>query len=245
MSESSHGVRLMWGGADAGPPTLVCFPCAGGTAASFRPLVGAIGQRARVVAIDPPGHGFNTGTKSLERIEAMVEAYDAVLAQSIDGPYYFLGHSLGGLVAWMLAKRLEGDPARAPRATVICTLRGPRKVVDQSWSTVDDDTLIEKLDGIGGVPDAFRDNLEDFKEWLPPVRADFAALESFRGEGLEPLKLPLHVVGARDDTYVEPSRLLEWLNYGVDATVTHFDGGHFFVQDSPAALARWLNELMG
>ena len=244
MTDAAGGVRLMWGGAKEGPPTLVCFPCAGGTAAAFRPLIGALGDGAQVVAIEPPGHGFNTQSPPLDRIEKMVDVYDRVLRESVPGPYYFFGHSLGGLVSWLLAKRLEGDPARAPKAAIICTVRGPTKIVDSAWSKEDDDTLISRLDGIGGVPEAFRENLEDFKEWLPPVRADFAALEAFRGEDLEPLSVPLHIVGAKGDAYVDDARLREWLEYGVASQIRYFDGGHFFVQEQPGPLAEWLATLL-
>jgi len=229
FEDAEHGVRLMFAGDESGAPTLVFLPCAGGSASSFRPLIGRLPASWRAVAIDPPGHGFNRGVL-YDRIEDMARIYGEVLAPRLVGRrYYLVGHSLGGIVGFLLARQLEQRGPR-PEGLFVLAARGPRQVVDEHWSLLDDDSLIRKMDAIGGIPEVFRDALEDFKAYLPPVRADFRALERFVLHDPMPLSTRMWVVATNADRFVATSRAREWIEYGLDASFHVLEGGHFFVQ---------------
>lgn len=234
----------MCGGAEAGSPTVVFLPPAGGAASVFRPLIGHLPDSWRIVAVDPPGHGFNRGTL-LDRVEDMVDAYDQALEPMLTGAYHLVGQSLGGLLAYLLASRLE-QRRHPPTTVTICASRSPKHVVAERWSTLSDDAFIDKLDGIGGVPDAFRDDRESLKAWLPPIRADFLALERWDGERELPrISAPLSVIAGDRDDFAFPNIVRDWTGYGHQSQFLLFNGGHFFIQSDPARFCAWLVQNVG
>ncbi|HKE13328.1 MAG TPA: alpha/beta fold hydrolase [Kofleriaceae bacterium] len=231
------GVRLLCTGPERGP-ALVCLPCAGGSATSFRELGAALPPDWRLIAIDPPGHGLHPGP-CLDRIEDMVEAYLGALAGRLRDPYYLLGHSMGGLVAYLMALRLQPS-LTPPRGVFICAVRGPTRLLDEVWSDLPDAELAARLERVGGVPDILRGKIDDLREFLPAVRADFRALERF---AMPPapgaLRIPTWILAASDDPFVTPARVREWTGLAAQSQFVELPrGGHFFHQTSPRALAR-------
>lgn len=226
-------------GPDLGP-TLVCFPCAGGSAASFRALAAELAPRWRIVAIEPPGHGLNGGAP-LERIEDMVDAYVAALAGHLREPYWILGHSMGGLVGYLVAARLQRS-ATPPRGVFVCAVRGPARVIDEPWSGLSQGELAARLVRIGGVPELLLERLDDFGELLAAVRADFGALEQFAMPAPPAVQVPTCVVAAADDSFVPPERVREWTRHAPRSRFVLLDGGgHFFHQTRAPELARLIS----
>lgn len=233
------GVRLLCTGPERGP-TLVCLPFAGGSASSFRELTSAVPAAWRIVAVDPPGHGLDAGP-CLDRIEDVVEAYLAALESRLREPYYLLGHSMGGLVAYLMALRLQSSPT-PPRGLFICAVRGPTRLIEEPWSHLNDEELTDRLDRVGGIPAPLRGRIDVVRDFLPAVRADFRALERFvLPPTREALQTPTWIVAASDDPFAPPALVREWTSLVANSRFIELQrGGHFFHQSRPRALARVL-----
>ncbi|WP_037886289.1 alpha/beta fold hydrolase [Streptomyces sp. NRRL S-646] len=105
-------VRLayqLWGPAD-GPP-LVLLHALGKDATDWEAVVPALARGRRVYALDLRGHGRSDwpGDYSLELMQADVLRFLDALGI---GPVDLIGHSMGGLVAYLLA---EDHPQRVSR----------------------------------------------------------------------------------------------------------------------------------
>ena len=111
----------------------------------------------------------------------------------------------------------------------------------ERWSELPDDRLIERLDKIGGVPAALRDDRASLLRYLPAVRADFQALERwYIGRTIAPLSTRLLIAAAEGDAFLPPATVREWTTQSRSSEFKLFPGGHFFVQDQPEILAQWL-----
>ena len=87
-------------------PALYCVPGAGSDALSFRELARRLGDDQPVFAFQPKG--LDGSTPFLRTIEEIAAAHIAALRDhQPSGPYYLCGSSLGGVVAFEMARRLS------------------------------------------------------------------------------------------------------------------------------------------
>jgi pimeloyl-ACP methyl ester carboxylesterase len=104
------GRRAAWLEAGTGP-TLVLVHGAGGSADLWQPQLDALGDVARVIAPDLPGHGPQRG-RAGQSIAAYADWLDGFLGALGDERVVLVGHSMGGAIAQTLAlarpERLAG-----------------------------------------------------------------------------------------------------------------------------------------
>lgn len=91
-------------------PPLFCIHSGFGWITIYAELVRALGEDYPVYGIEQ--EGGQTGQVPVPSIDIMAEHYVALIKHvQPDGPYYLLGHSFGGIVAFALAQKLrqKGD----------------------------------------------------------------------------------------------------------------------------------------
>src|SRR5712692_4515057 len=130
---------------------LLCFPHAGGGTPLWRPWSTTPGLPAwvEVATIQLPGHGSRIGEPLFTENERLVEALvQAVLPLAGEGPRLALfGHSLGGLLAFEVARRLCQQQIR-PLVLAIAACRAPQ-LPERLTSMPDDETLVDQLRAAG------------------------------------------------------------------------------------------------
>jgi amino acid adenylation domain-containing protein len=98
-------VQLHAGGADS---PVFCVPGIGGNCHSLYHLAAALGHKHPVYAFQP--RGLDGRSKPHTGIDEMADYYlELLLSTQSEGPYFLVGHSLGGSVAFEMAKRLEAS----------------------------------------------------------------------------------------------------------------------------------------
>jgi pimeloyl-ACP methyl ester carboxylesterase len=98
-------------------------------------LIDRLGQRHRVIAVDQRGHGLSEWTPSY-RVADMASDAIEVIEQLATGPVAMVGHSMGAMVAMVMAAR---RPELVDRLVVI-------DIVPESLSTVFADLVPELFD---------------------------------------------------------------------------------------------------
>ncbi|WP_369255629.1 alpha/beta fold hydrolase [Geodermatophilus amargosae] len=113
-------------------PPVVCFAGAGAGGQAFLPLTEALGEDQPVYAFQP--HGFeewglpdySIGMAARRHLRRLKEIQP-------HGPYRLVGHSMGGLVALQIARRLAAAGEQVASVTLIDTVL-PQRLVEQAWS---------------------------------------------------------------------------------------------------------------
>lgn len=225
-----------------GSPRLFAFPFAGGQSLSYRPLAEKLPATWGVFAIDPPGHGW-VGGEPIRQIDAMADFYlEHVPRELLTGSVLF-GHSLGGLVAWSLARRLEERNLPAP-ALILCGTRPPHRRDDyEPFSKLGDQRLLEVLIDMGGVPSEWAAEPELFDYFKGALRADFEAFETYSPPS-ERSMTPVLAMGSLGDNVCQAEHVKEWSRYCANLTVEIVTGGHLFVMSHPESVARRIVEFV-
>ncbi|EJN01798.1 thioesterase II family protein [Herbaspirillum sp. YR522] len=217
--------------------TLFCIPCAGGSASLYFPWGAALGPNVDLRVLELPGRGRRIGEPLLQdyaQLAALLARELSCAVAGIDTPYAIFGHSMGGLLAQGVARRLAACQVRAPSALLVSACAAPAA---RQWSPPDDSdpALVASLRRQGGTADEVFDCPELMALVLPVLRADYRVCTSFQPEP-GPLRLPVHVFGGVDDA-VPAAALQAWQHESTAAvTVDWFAGGHFYLQSQQQAL---------
>ena len=220
---------------------VVAFPHAGGGASAFRGLKSALAAHGiDLCPLQPPGRENRVGSPPHQSALDLAREFAAAVSTLPVGPTAFLGHSLGGLVAYLTARLLAGSPA-APRHLVVSgslapTLRPRRDLGDAP-------DLPERIMALGGIPEAIAAEPDLLALFMAVIRADIRMGERLPDAPFTPLDLPITVWTGDRDRSAPPHLAPHW----ADLTrrplrLRPFEGGHFFLYADPAFSAACLVE---
>jgi surfactin synthase thioesterase subunit len=222
---------------------LVMVPHAGGAPSSLRGLAARIDAGIDVVAVHLPGREKRFPDQSTPTIHEMARAVGEALRELPDLPYALFGHSMGGLLAYEIARMRIG--AAAPVHVVVSAIGAPdvaRLPRRHTWS---DARLRDWMLDLGGVAPAIAADEQLVGVLLAVLRVDLRACEIYRYHPGPPLASPLTVFGAREDPLVSAEELAAWAGHaGGTVDVQLFDGGHFYLMNEESDVAARLSALL-
>jgi thioesterase domain-containing protein len=127
-------------------PPLFCFPPAGGISTVYKNLSNALGNDQPVWGLQARGVDDDENQTDQSVKEAASTYIKAIKAIQPNGPYYLLGHSLGGSIAQEAAVQLEdnGDVV----ATVFILDSVTTYPQAQTHHTSEDDKISDTLKGL-------------------------------------------------------------------------------------------------
>ncbi|TQN28377.1 surfactin synthase thioesterase subunit [Haloactinospora alba] len=220
--------------------SLYCFPFAGGSASYYADWAGAIADSTELVPIQLPGRGTRMAEPPVTDLAAVADAIAARIAAERTVPLLF-GHSMGAIIAFETARRLES--MRRPAAYLVVSGRPapsnarPRTPV----SALAREELVRVLRAYGSAAEEVLEHEELLDLLLPMIRADFAMIERYRYQPGPPLSCPIQAWCGDRDPEVAPEAMQGW----EEETAERFDlfvrsGGHFFLTQHHAEVLRRL-----
>ena len=209
---------------------LVCFPCSGCGATSFRGWAEGM-PHVEVCAVRAPGRETRLREPAFTRMEPLVGAVVEALRGELDRPFAFFGHSLGSFVAFETARALRRAGLPAPRHLLLAGCPSPEAhPVKRPIHDLADAELVLALRRYGGTPDEVMKNDELMSLILPILRADLTVHETYATTPEAPLDLPITALGGLEDDHATRADLEGWRAHTTRAFLLRmFPGGHFFV----------------
>lgn len=246
-----------------GGSRLVCFHHVGGDRNTFqlvsKHFVG--NKKCEVFSVAYPGRS-KTDAPPLTRLEDIVElVYGSMMAMGGDDfwgarPLSFFGHSLGGMVAFELARRLQvRNPAIKLSQLIVSAVKSPRSLTQTNVAMAaaktahhskGDDDLLRHIKAIGGLPAGLSDSFVKVK--LSMIRSDFEAFEQYRfDDNILPPRLAcsLTAFSGTKDAVVAEADMLSWMLH-TQAEYRHvaFQNGSHFYFGEEAGRREFLDELL-
>lgn len=228
-------------------PTLICLPHAGGSASAYFSLSRSLRGAAAVLTAQYPGRQDRHGEPAAVAMDDLVDGLFEAVRPVADGPYALFGHSMGALVAYELALRLERDGAPAPRWLFASGRRAPSRLRSgEDLHRRSDEELTQHVIRLGGVqPEALRDPAVRAMV-LPVLRADFTLVEDYRAEPGRRVACPITVLVGDRDPVVNRDEAMAWSEHTrAGFELTSFVGGHFYLADHIPELARTVVDRLG
>ena len=225
-------------GADSPAAARVfCFAHAGGNPRLFldwQPYLGAV---AEIIAVCPPGRGHRV-MEHRPSIDELIDAAAAAIsvATEDDGrPMYLFGHSLGGLIAFEVARRLRDVPAL--RHLIVSGISAPSLLPSRrirALAELEGKPFAEALSFFGGLPPEVFAEEDVLELLLPGLIADFRMAAGYRYRPAAPLAINVSLISGRDDPHVGAAELGPWQDECLYPPTSHrADGGHFYFYNQP------------
>jgi len=173
--------------------------------------------------------------KTLETVEAMVEDYLWSLRDNLDMPFAFYGHSLGGLVAFEMARRLEAEGLPSPEHLFIGASAPPH--FGLIHSRIGHLSGAEFVDAVqeryAGIPAPVLNEPELMELLLPVLRADFSAYEDYEFANTALLRCPVTVFAGSEDRGISEEMMIGWEQHTrADLRCMQYREDHFFLTTS-------------
>lgn len=231
------------GPAVPGDLVLLCLPCAGASATMYLRWQRSLPAGLRVVPVELPGRGARMGEPFAASFDSLVGPLAQTCLRAAGGARFALfGHSMGALLAYGVACRLQAEHGVRPAALAVSACAAPAvRTGDRYAEPLDDARLIADLRMQGGTPDAVFTEPELLRLTLDVLRADYRLCHGFRrGPHAVPLACPVHVFGGvRDRITVQELQAWSQETRG-PVTLDRFEGGHFFLREGEAGFLRVL-----
>ncbi|MEU1463859.1 alpha/beta fold hydrolase [Streptomyces sp. NPDC005727] len=215
--------------------TLFCFPHAGGSASYYHPMSKALTPEFDILAVQYPGRQDRYGEPLVPSLDALADAIHTVIEPHMRGPVAFFGHSMGSVVAFEVARRLERDGHPAPALLFASGGRAPSRVHDDGVHRRGDAALVAELRAMGGTDARVLTEPDLLELVLPPLRNDYRAIESYRPEVDARIDAPIVVMAATDDPRTTEEEARAWHGHTTaGGSVRLFQGGHFYLESQGA-----------
>ena len=217
---------------------LFCFPYAGGSSAIFYGWNNYISPAVEMCSVQLPGREGRLTMPPYTSMRPLVQAVGNAILPFLDKPYVLFGHSLGGLIAFELARYLYDLGVPRPLSLLVSAAEAPHvSGAPDRLHTLPDDELIGQLSLLQGTPQEILQHPEVMQLLLPTIRADLQVFETYTYRAGPPLPCPITVFGGLDDKRVERPGLENWHHHTARVcSLTMLPGDHFFIHSARRAL---------
>jgi medium-chain acyl-[acyl-carrier-protein] hydrolase len=225
---------------------LIAFQFAGANRHAYRCIQRELGRHIELCCFELPGRGRRHAEPPLTDLRSMVADLIGPISERVAGVQYALfGHSMGAQLARLAGGLLLERGARSPLCLVVSASAAPGRHIVKERHRLAPADLLQELRTLGGCPEEVLNDAELVDLFLPVLRADFQALETYQAEARAPLPCPITVLRGLDDREVSKSDAEAWRAETTGGFEVHdFPGGHFFPIQNPRPVAALLDRLL-
>ncbi len=230
--------------ASPGAVKLLALPHAGGSAPYFLPLARALAPRVDVLCVQYPGRLDRHREPPLTDLRELAErVYRALVGEPV-GPVVLFGHSMGAVLAYEIARRLERAGGGELLGVIASGRRAPHRFREETVHLRDDEGLIAEIRELSGTDKGILEDEELVRMVLPALRADYRAVETYReSPDVPPLAAPVTVLTGESDPRVGLDDARAWQELTSGAfRFRSFPGGHFYLNNRPGEVTAAVRE---
>jgi surfactin synthase thioesterase subunit len=225
---------------------LVCFPHAGGSASYYYPMSQLMAPAVEVLALQYPGRQDRMSEACMETISDLADGIFSVLLDWTDRPFAFFGHSMGSVLAFEVALRFQRHTEVSPDWLFASGYPAPSRLRNGTVHRRDNAGLVRELRELGGIDLGWLDDADLLATILPPLRADYHAIET-HPRTVEKLRdVPVTILTGHADPHTTPDEAQAWREITSGDFALHvFPGGHFYLDEHLPAVAGHVSVALG
>jgi medium-chain acyl-[acyl-carrier-protein] hydrolase len=168
-------------------------------------------------------------------MDELVEYLAGSMTSDWHKPFAFLGHSMGGLVAFELARLMRRKHLPGPQHIFISAYGAPHlPKARPPIHRLPDLLLRAELLRLQGTPIEVLRDKELLRLWMPVLRADLRICENYSYRAEAPLNCAITCLGGLSDRRVSRIQMVAWKRHTTGPfRLRLFPGNHFFLYEKP------------
>ena len=221
---------------------------AGGDKYAFKNMQQWLLPEIQSIAVEVPGRSDSFSEPLLHDIHAITDDIFHQLKNEIKQDYFFVGVSMGTLVAYLLCHQLKENNLPLPKHLFLASRLSPDAYLHEpTIMHISSDAFWKVVIQYNGVPDALIQHQELRELYEPILRADFEALEKYNisHQAKELLEIPTTILMGKEDSRNITLQTAQTWNHHFTKEIAYkeFDGGHFFVYENEN-VAKYIKEII-
>ncbi len=211
-------------------PILFMLPFAGGSALSYEKW--KLGC-ATCKAIEYSGHGFRFRQPLISDKDELIDDILSEMNKSLaDEEYFLFGHSMGGLLAWLTARKTIASEIKSPKRVIISGCVPPEFLdTDRYNKYSSEEEVLAYLQKFGRVSEKRLYSKQMKQYYLPIIQHDFGILAELKKVEAKPLDIPMSVIYSKEDSLMDHTKIGKWVEYGKDVSFFEVKGDHFYLEE--------------
>lgn len=223
---------------------LFCLPHAGAGAAGYFRWKRLLPAEIEVIPVLLPGREGRLAELPITDAETLLGELHHALAPMLDRPYAIFGHSMGSLLAYGWAQKIQAAKWGPPVHLFLSGRNAPQMTPKHSpvCSLPDTEFVAALAERYGGMPSVVLDDPELREVFLPILRADLSVVETYAHLNAVKLETSLSVCAGAEDATVSDEGLAAFAALTEKSSaVRRFSGDHFYLFG--AAQGKLLHEI--
>lgn len=211
---------------------IFCLPYAGGNKYSYRELEDAAPSSYNFITLDYPGRVPRIKEPLISDASELVEdLFKQIRTQINNDEYVIYGHSMGGLLGYLLTRKLIDNNYNAPMHLIITGTSGPSAFEkrEKKRHLLPQKEFIQEMKDLDGIPEEILDAEELMSFFEPILRSDFKVCETYIHEESEPLNIPITVMYGTEEDMEEEDVMLWQKETNFEIDFKKLEGKHFFI----------------
>jgi surfactin synthase thioesterase subunit len=211
---------------------LICLPFAGGNKYSYREFADKAPSFLNIITLEYPGRGTRMQEPLPSGIDELTDdLYNQIMQYPTKIAFAIYGHSLGGLMAYLLALKLNEKGNALPSHLFITGTTGPSAIsrTEKKRHLLNQDEFVAEIKELGGMPDEILNNDELLYFFEPILRSDFKISENYIFSESSLLDIPITVINGTEED-MEADEIQLWQDVtSQPVDFKRMPGNHFFI----------------
>jgi len=213
---------------------LFCLPFAGGNKYAFREFERLSPPYLNLIPIEYPGRGSRSNEPLLSDINLLAEDVYMQIERAVGvRRYSIFGHSMGGLLGYLVARKLSAAGKQSPLHLFVTGTSGPSALSreEKKRHLLGNEEFMDELIKMNKKSEEVIRNEELFEYLEPMLRADFKASETYVYIPAEPLNIPITVITGTEEEMEQEDIDLWQKETCEEVDFRQMPGDHFFILD--------------
>ncbi|MFZ5985655.1 MAG: thioesterase II family protein [Bacillota bacterium] len=222
---------------------LFCLSYAGGSAMVYNSWKKTLDDLIELHPVEIPGRGTRYSEPLCDTMEEIVDNVLRSVIKELNGSdYAFFGHSMGTIIIYELIHRIRCLGYKEPLHTFFSGRFPPHFNEKNPLHKLQDEEFKSEIFKLGGTPKEFIDNQELFDIFMPILRADYTAIETYKYTRRAKWDFNISVLYGTQDIEVQQYDYSEWESYvNGECNFYEFAGDHFFIHSNEDQIVKIIN----